>query len=103
MRRTKQQRVYSSTSSSSCNSKSVDNCISSSHLYGPVAAIAISCYLNGLNGDLVHDDIPAVQQNRDVLGLTPLHEVFMNDFWGTNMGDPSSHKSYRPLTVLTFR
>ncbi|KAF4525603.1 hypothetical protein B566_EDAN001202 [Ephemera danica] len=52
--------------------------------------------------DLVHDDIPAVQQNRDVLGLTPIHEVFINDFWGTNMGDPSSHKSYRPLTVLSF-
>ena len=26
-----------------------------------------------------------------------------NDFWGTSMADPHSHKSYRPLTVLTFR
>lgn len=73
------------------------------HVYGPVAVIAITCYLNGLNGDFVHDDIPAIEQNRDVLGLTSMPEVFINDFWGTSMGDPASHKSYRPLTVLSFR
>ncbi|XP_062441010.1 protein O-mannosyl-transferase TMTC3 isoform X4 [Rhea pennata] len=27
----------------------------------------------------------------------------MNDFWGTPMSEERSHKSYRPLTVLTFR
>jgi len=73
------------------------------HLYVSVAAIALSCYLNSLNGDLVHDDVPAVQQNRDVLGLTSLAALFANDFWGQSMADPNSHKSYRPLTVLTFR
>uniref|UniRef100_A0A3Q1HP61 dolichyl-phosphate-mannose--protein mannosyltransferase n=1 Tax=Anabas testudineus TaxID=64144 RepID=A0A3Q1HP61_ANATE len=26
-----------------------------------------------------------------------------NDFWGSNLSSNSSHKSYRPLTVLTFR
>ena len=29
--------------------------------------------------------------------------VFLHDFWGTPMSKEQSHKSYRPLTVLTFR
>ena len=34
---------------------------------------------------------------------TPLRSVFSNDFWGLPLSDPESHKSYRPLTVLSFR
>ena len=30
-------------------------------------------------------------------------EIFTNDYWGRPMNSPSSHKSWRPLTVLTFR
>jgi hypothetical protein len=41
--------------------------------------------------------------NADVLGTSPLAHVAVNDFWGTPMSDPNSHKSYRPLTTLTFR
>ena len=33
----------------------------------------------------------------------PVQNVFKNDFWGTPMNKEQSHKSYRPLTVLTFR
>ena len=32
-----------------------------------------------------------------------MQNVFKNDFWGTPMNKEQSHKSYRPLTVLTFR
>ncbi|XP_049766273.1 protein O-mannosyl-transferase TMTC1-like [Schistocerca cancellata] len=71
--------------------------------YAAVAAVALASYANALGGDFVHDDIPAVTRNKDVLGLTPLPDVFRNDFWGTPMADASSHKSYRPLTTLTFR
>jgi len=71
--------------------------------YGSVAALALGCYVNALWGDFVHDDIPAVTRNRDVLGLSPLGQLLRNDFWGTNMADVTSHKSYRPLTTLTFR
>jgi hypothetical protein len=73
------------------------------HVYGPVAAIAVSCYLNSLHGEFVHDDVPAVQQNQDVLALTTFGQLFANDFWGVSMADSNSHKSYRPLTVLSFR
>lgn len=34
---------------------------------------------------------------------TPLSEVFQNDFWGQRLSDPESHKSFRPLTTLSFR
>jgi hypothetical protein len=29
--------------------------------------------------------------------------IFSNDYWGRPMNSPSSHKSWRPLTVLSFR
>lgn len=35
--------------------------------------------------------------------MTPLKQVFLNDFWGSPLKGADSHKSYRPLTVLTFR
>lgn len=34
---------------------------------------------------------------------TALRSVFRNDFWGLPLSDLESHKSYRPLTVLSFR
>ncbi|XP_056640084.1 protein O-mannosyl-transferase TMTC1-like [Diorhabda sublineata] len=72
-------------------------------LYSLVSTVAALCYLNGLNGDFVHDDIPAITRNKDVLANNPLGHIFKNDFWGTPMAEISSHKSYRPFTVLTFR
>ena len=74
-----------------------------SWLFLVVFVASVSVYVNGLSGDLVHDDIPTIRSNPDVLGATPLGQVFRNDYWGRPMSDPRSHKSYRPLTILTFR
>jgi hypothetical protein len=42
--------------------------------------------------------------NRDVNDPnTTLATIFTNDYWGRPMNSPSSHKSWRPLTVLSFR
>eukprot|EP00934_Nitzschia_sp_Nitz4_P000366 Nitzschia sp. Nitz4//scaffold6_size259037//43779//45764//NITZ4_001047-RA/size259037-processed-gene-0.57-mRNA-1//-1//CDS//3329556812//366//frame0 len=41
--------------------------------------------------------------NKDILGTSTLLEVFQNDYWGRPMQSPSSHRSWRPLTVLSFR
>ncbi|XP_033740558.1 protein O-mannosyl-transferase TMTC1-like [Pecten maximus] len=68
----------------------------------PVAA-AIVCYVNCLEGDFLHDDLFAIKSNRDARGDSSLSQVFYNDFWGKAMTDKTSHKSYRPITVLTFR
>ncbi|XP_037555691.1 protein O-mannosyl-transferase TMTC1-like [Dermacentor silvarum] len=71
--------------------------------------VAVLCYMNSLDGDFVHDDMVAVVGNPDVTGENRRHapsspsSLWMNDFWGRPMADPRSHKSYRPLTVLSFR
>lgn len=71
--------------------------------YVVLVIVTFVCYLNGLNGDFVHDDIPAITMNKDVVALNPAIALFKNDFWGTAMSDASSHKSYRPLTTVSFR
>ncbi|XP_066948816.1 protein O-mannosyl-transferase TMTC1-like [Macrobrachium rosenbergii] len=72
-------------------------------LYMTVWIASVAVYLNGLAGDFVHDDISAIKTNPDVLGTNHVSRVFFNDYWGKPMADPSSHKSYRPFTILTFR
>ncbi|CAH1726692.1 protein O-mannosyl-transferase Tmtc3 [Aphis gossypii] len=63
----------------------------------------LACYYNSLYCDFVFDDISAIKDNRDLKPQTPVWNIFYNDFWGTPMHKEQSHKSYRPLTVLTFR
>ncbi|XP_047480631.1 protein O-mannosyl-transferase TMTC1-like [Penaeus chinensis] len=72
-------------------------------LYLVLAATSLVVYVNGVVGDYVHDDLSAVVGNPDVQGTTPLWRLLVNDFWGRPMADPASHKSYRPLTILSFR
>ncbi|XP_028175838.1 protein O-mannosyl-transferase TMTC1-like [Ostrinia furnacalis] len=72
-------------------------------IYVMVTATAVLSYVNSLNGDFVHDDIPAITTNADVIGGNSLQQLLLDDFWGTPMADASSHKSYRPLTTLSFR
>lgn len=72
-------------------------------IYALVASVGALTYSNSLNGEFVHDDIPAIVTNADVTGGNSVLKIFKNDFWGTPMSDTGSHKSYRPLTTLTFR
>lgn len=78
-------------------------CSSDFAIYVMVTATAVLSYVNSLNGDFVHDDIPAVATNADVIGSNSIQQLLLDDFWGTPMADASSHKSYRPLTTLSFR
>ena len=79
-----------------------ENCLRVFHcvLLGIICTIV---YGNSLHGDFVHDDISAIVTNDDALGKTNIFQVFCNDFWGMNIQDRRSHKSYRPITILTFR
>lgn len=76
-----------------------------SHMRCTAIAVVVAavCYWNSMQGGLVHDDIFAIRDNRDIRPETPLEQVFSDDFWGKPMSSNVSHKSYRPLTVLTFR
>lgn len=65
--------------------------------------IALVLYLNTLDADFAYDDSRAIKKNQDLLPETPIINIFYDDFWGTPMTHSGSHKSYRPLCVLTFR
>lgn len=71
--------------------------------YAIVATVSFVLFSNALHADFVHDDVFAIKNNKDLLPSTPLSRIFQNDFWGKAMSDNTSHKSYRPLCVLTFR
>ena len=60
-------------------------------------------YLNSLANKFVLDDREAILSNSDVVRGTPIRNIFRNDFWGVSMSHPESHKSYRPITILSFR
>ena len=72
-------------------------------VYAFVASVCVLCYYPSLHGDLVHDDVMAITRNPDLRPETPLSEIWTHDFWGTPIHLNHSHKSYRPLTVLSFR
>jgi tetratricopeptide (TPR) repeat protein len=45
----------------------------------------------------------AIVRNADVKGETSWAQLWANDFWGQPIASGDSHKSYRPLCVLSFR
>ena len=65
--------------------------------------IACVCYWNTLKGEFVHDDVFAIVKNKDVQLDSDWIDCFQHDFWGKDISSNVSHKSYRPLTVLSFR
>ncbi|XP_065841636.1 protein O-mannosyl-transferase TMTC2-like isoform X2 [Oscarella lobularis] len=67
-----------------------------------IVASAIS-YHNALWAGFAYDDSRAIQSNADLKNDRPWTNLFFNDFWGTPLQHSGSHKSYRPLCVLTFR
>ena len=69
------------------------------------ASLACVTYLNALTCDFVFDDNLAVLNNADVdsQGGSSWRDILVHDFWGKDLRADDSHKSYRPLTTLTFR
>ncbi|RHZ07719.1 hypothetical protein DYB37_008973, partial [Aphanomyces astaci] len=63
-------------------------------------------FANTLSCGFVWDDRAAILTNRDIRtddNTTAVGDLFVHDFWGTPISSASSHKSFRPITVLTFR
>jgi hypothetical protein len=67
------------------------------------ATLGAFLHIPTLKNPLVWDDRAAVAYNKDVLGQSTLLELFSNDFWGQSMSLNDSHKSYRPLAVISLR
>ncbi|ETV83013.1 hypothetical protein, variant 1 [Aphanomyces astaci] len=71
-----------------------------------VALLAFAVFANTLSCGFVWDDRAAILTNRDIRtddNTTAVGDLFVHDFWGTPISSASSHKSFRPITVLTFR
>ncbi|CAB1454881.1 unnamed protein product [Pleuronectes platessa] len=68
-----------------------------------LTGLVVGCYWNSLACGFAFDDVSAILDNKDLRPSTPVRNLFLNDFWGTPMAEERSHKSYRPLTVFTFR
>ena len=68
------------------------------------AAAAVLVHLNTLQCGICYDDEPAIKKNKDLKPeLTSWFDLLSHDFWGADITSTTSHKSYRPLTVATFR
>ena len=67
--------------------------------------LGITSVLPTLWGTFIFDDGEAILKNEDVTNPSEefLYRVFRDDFWGVKLTHPLSHKSFRPLTTLTFR
>ncbi|OEU10135.1 hypothetical protein FRACYDRAFT_247746 [Fragilariopsis cylindrus CCMP1102] len=67
--------------------------------------IAIIAYIDirALSGGYVYDDAGSVIKNVVVNGMVDWKEVFNRDYWGTEMNQIQSHKSFRPITTLTLK
>lgn len=72
---------------------------------GAVAAsVAALLYLNALPGGFVFDDHRAIERNGCVAAAgAGCASLLSTDFWGTPLDSPRSHRSYRPLSVLSLR
>ena len=68
-----------------------------------VALLSIFCFWISQYALFTFDDNSAILSNEDLRTETPLLNILSNDFWGTKISSNLSHKSYRPLTVLTYR
>ena len=68
------------------------------------AGVAVVIYWNTLQCGICYDDEPAIKKNKDLRPeQTSWLDLFKHDFWGADITSSTSHKSYRPLTVATFR
>ncbi len=69
------------------------------------AIVAVIVYWDwtALNGKYVYDDAGSVIKNVVVTGQVPWKEAFTRDFWGQEMKEAASHKSFRPITTLSLK
>lgn len=68
----------------------------------------VVCYGPAIpDSTFVFDDLVAIVRNKDVTNIdcniwTSIARIFRHDFWGLDITDDASHKSYRPFITLTY-
>ena len=67
-----------------------------------LSTLSLVLYSNTFSAGYVWDDRAAIIGNNDVQNGNLL-DIWRHDFWGQDITLTDSHKSYRPLTVLSYR
>lgn len=75
-----------------------DDSATSYHLIVVVSAAVLS-FCGNIDGGFVFDDREAILKNKAVRSA---QELLRTDFWGQPIRSSNSHKSFRPVTTLTF-
>jgi tetratricopeptide (TPR) repeat protein len=69
-----------------------------------VAVLTWAQYHHGLEADFTFDDNIAVLHNHDAhANESSMYALWNDDFWGHRVSKPDSHKSWRPLVILSYR
>lgn len=69
-----------------------------------LALYLIPIFEQNVNAGPTLDELHIMSKdNQDIHGEATLQSIFSNDYWGRPMVSEASHKSWRPLTVLSFR
>ena len=73
-------------------------------VYCIISVISLLLYSNTIFCGFVFDDRVAILNNKDVMSkdMSDRFGFLYHDFWGQNITNADSHKSYRPLTTLTY-
>ena len=66
------------------------------------AAVGVALFWSSTRCGFCLDDHLAIEDNSDV-SSTLAGSAFWHDFWGRDMNAENSHKSWRPLTIITFQ
>mmetsp|Transcript_46232 Transcript_46232/g.144589 ORF Transcript_46232/g.144589 Transcript_46232/m.144589 type:complete len:795 (-) Transcript_46232:884-3268(-) len=74
------------------------------YVAGFAFVLAVSLRINTIGGTFMWDDRAGIVGNKDVhRNGSSLVEILKHDFWGQDMTLELSHKSYRPVTTLSYR
>ncbi|KAL3990780.1 TPR repeat family protein [Acanthocheilonema viteae] len=92
-----QQKFASSDQQSSVTPRS-DELFAYFHLI-VITVVAILSFSSNIHGDFVFDDREAIINNK---AIREIGKILKSDFWGYPIRSSHSHKSYRPITTITF-
>lgn len=75
-----------------------------------IFGVCLFCFLPGMykpNNNFMLDDQVAIRNNMDVVNISrPLFDslglIVRHDFWGQDLFNKHSHKSYRPLVTMFY-
>jgi hypothetical protein len=68
-----------------------------------VYAVPLFCATNRKEEAVLDEQHIVNAENKDVNGPTTWTNIFSDDYWGRPLTYHSSHKSWRPLSILSFR